>query len=93
VSRKSSKGSRRPAWTNKELLTKLNHKANACKIRKQRQVPQEGNRDAVQACRGGLRKAKACLELNLMSNMTSNQKGFYKCISTEGKQEKMWAHC
>ena len=58
-----------------------------------RQVPQEGNRDAVQACRGGLRKAKACLELNLMSNMTSNQKGFYKCISTEGKQEKMWAHC
>ncbi|XP_068003200.1 uncharacterized protein [Melanerpes formicivorus] len=49
VSRKSSKGSRRPAWMNKELLTRFSHKGNLCKIWKQREVTQEENRDTVQA--------------------------------------------
>lgn len=56
-------------------------------------MTQEENRDTVQACRDGVWKAKAHLELNLMSDMKGNQKGFYECVSMERKQEKTQAHC
>lgn len=59
---------------------KHNHKGEARKKWKQRQLTQ---RDSVQACRVGLRKAKAHLEFNLMSYMKCNQKGCYKYISME----------
>lgn len=38
TSKKSSKGTRKPAWMNKELLTKLKDKKNAYKRREQGQV-------------------------------------------------------
>ncbi|RMC17761.1 hypothetical protein DUI87_05426 [Hirundo rustica rustica] len=62
---------------------KHNHKGEACKKWKQRQLTQ---RHSAQACKAGVRKAKARLELNLMSYMKCNQKGFYKYVSME--QEK-----
>lgn len=45
-SKKSSKGSRRPAWINKEFLTQLRHKKEMHRRRKQDQVTQ-----TMQGCR------------------------------------------
>lgn len=61
------------------------HTGEAGKKWKQKQLPQRGS---VQAWRAGVRKAKADLELNLMSYMKCYQKGFYKYISTEQEKPK-----
>ena len=43
-------------------------------------VAWEENRDATRACREGIRKAKAQMELNLMRDVKNNKKGFYQYI-------------
>lgn len=52
MSRMSSKGTRRSAWMNKELLTKLKCKKEVCKKWEQVQVIQEECRDTESACLG-----------------------------------------
>lgn len=43
----------------------------------------EEYKDAVQMCRGGIRKAKAQLELSLSRDVKNNKKGFYRNIGQE----------
>lgn len=81
MSRKSRKGSRKPAWMNKELLTKLSNKGNAYKTQEQRQVTREENRGTGQACRHRPWNAKAHQELNLRRFMKGNEKCFHKYLS------------
>lgn len=49
------------------------------------QVTQEEYRDTVLVCRDSFRKAKACLEFNLMRYMKCDSKGFYKCMNSKRK--------
>ena len=51
IIKKQSKGVRRPAWMNMELLTELKHEKEAYKRQKQGQVTRQEYRAAVQACR------------------------------------------
>lgn len=76
--RKSNKGSRRPGWMTKKLLTKLKGKHTKWK---QGQATQEGHRDIDREFRDGVRKTKVYLDLNL----TRHVKSFYKYVSSERK--------
>lgn len=46
-------------------------------------VLQEGCKDAVWACRDGVRKTKAHLELHLAGDLKGKKKGFYKYFSSK----------
>uniref|UniRef100_A0A8B9PGQ4 Reverse transcriptase domain-containing protein n=1 Tax=Apteryx owenii TaxID=8824 RepID=A0A8B9PGQ4_APTOW len=85
MSRKSSKGGRRPAWMSKELLAKLNQKKEVYRKWKGGQATWEEYRNAVRVCRDVTRKAKARLELNLARDVKDNKKGFFKYISSKRK--------
>jgi len=65
MNKKSSKGSRRPAWMSKELLAKLKWKRTVHGMWKEGQTTWEEYRNIVRACREATRKAKPHLELNL----------------------------
>jgi len=39
-------------------------------------------------CRGGVRKIKAQLKLNLARDAENNKKGFYKCVSQKRKMKE-----
>lgn len=54
-----SKGGRRPAWINKMLLTKLQHKKEEYKRWKTGVKQSRRNKDTVQVCSNEVRKAKA----------------------------------
>lgn len=58
---------------NKLLPTKLEHKMEMYERWKQ-VINQEQNRDAIQERRGGIREAKAHLELNLERGVKGNKK-------------------
>lgn len=60
----------------KDLLTDLSHKLNACKTWKQRWVAQGENRGTVQACKDGVKNAKAHQELHLIAVLKGNKKHF-----------------
>lgn len=62
VSRNSGKNSRRLAWMNKELLTKIKHKKEMYRKWKQGQVTWKKYRNTAWTCRDAVRKAKAYLE-------------------------------
>ncbi|GAB0204561.1 hypothetical protein GRJ2_002921700 [Grus japonensis] len=79
--RKSGKNTRRPAWMNKELLSKVKHKKEAYRGWKQGQVAWEGYREIVRAARDQIRKAKALIELHLARDIKGNKKSFYKYVS------------
>ncbi|KFQ76045.1 hypothetical protein N337_12204, partial [Phoenicopterus ruber ruber] len=83
--RKPSKNTRRPAWMNKELLDKLQHKKEAYRGWKQGQAAWEEYREIVQAAREQVRKAKALIELNLARDIKGNKKSFYRYISDKRK--------
>ena len=57
--KKSGKGGRRLAWLKKYIQVKLRNKNEMCRQWKQECVTWEEYRDAIQMCRGGIRKAKA----------------------------------
>ncbi|KAK4816298.1 LOW QUALITY PROTEIN: hypothetical protein QYF61_014596 [Mycteria americana] len=84
---KSNKGSRRPAWMTRELLTKLRYEQEVYDKWKQGQVTQEEYRDTVQSCRDEIMKAKAHLELNLVRNVKGNKKSFYSTLEDIEKPE------
>ncbi|GAB0186361.1 hypothetical protein GRJ2_001101400 [Grus japonensis] len=82
--RKSGK-TRRPAWMNKELLSKLKHKKEAYGGWKQGWVAWEEYRETVQAARDQVKKAKALIELNLARDIKDNKKSFYRYASDKRK--------
>ncbi|KAK4825261.1 hypothetical protein QYF61_025722 [Mycteria americana] len=75
--KKSGKEGKRPAWMSPDLLVKLKGKKEMHRQWKQGQVSWEEYRDTAWLCRGGVRKAKAQLELNLAKDAKNNKKGFY----------------
>ncbi|GAB0181454.1 hypothetical protein GRJ2_000610700 [Grus japonensis] len=83
--RKSGKNTRRPAWINKELLDKLQHKREAYRGWNQGQVAWEEYRETVQAARDQVRKGKVLIELNLVRDIKGNKKSFYRYISDKRK--------
>jgi len=85
MSKKSSKGGRRPAWMSKELPAELKWKRKVYGMWKEGQTTWEEHRNVVRACREAMRKAKAHLELNLARDVKDNKKGFFKYISSKRK--------
>ncbi|GAB0197925.1 mitochondrial enolase superfamily member 1 [Grus japonensis] len=83
--RKSGKNAQRPAWMNKELLSKLKHKKEACRGWKQGQVAWEEYRETVSAARDQVRKAKALTELNLPRDIKGNKKNFDRYDNNKNK--------
>jgi len=83
--KKSSKGGRRSAWLNKELLAEIRWKRKISGIWKEVQATWEEYRNVVRACRDATRKAKAHLELSLARDVKNNKKGFFKYISSKRK--------
>ena len=80
--KKLSKGGRRPAWINKELLAKLEWKRKVYGMWKEGQAIWEEYRNIVRARREATRKAKAHLELNLARDVKDYRKGFFKYTSS-----------
>lgn len=76
TSKKSSKGSRRPAWVSKSYWPNW-HKKTAYGRRKYR--------DTVWPCRDEVTKAKANVELNLAQAVKGNKKSFCKYINDKKK--------
>jgi len=76
--KKSSKGSGRPAWLNKELLAELRQKRKVHGMWKEGQATWEEYRNVVRACRDATRKAKAHLELKLARDDKNNKNGFFQ---------------
>jgi len=83
--KKSSKGSRRPAWLNKELLAEIRQKRKLNGMWNEGQTTWEEYRNVVRACRDATRKAKAHLELNLARDVKNKKKGFFNYISSKRK--------
>ena len=71
--KKLSTGGRKPAWLNKDLLVKLKDKKEKYRQWKQRWLPWEEYRNAIQMCRDGIRKGEVQLEFNFVSNMKNHQ--------------------
>jgi len=85
LSKKSSKGGRRPTWMSKELLEELRWKRKVHGMWKEGQGTWEEYRNVVKACRVATRKAKAHLELNLVRDVKDNKKSFFRYISSKWK--------
>jgi len=81
--KKSSKGGRRHAWLNKELLAELRWKRKVHGMWKEGQATWEEYRNIVRECRDATRKAKAHLELKLARDVKNNKKGFFNYISSK----------
>ncbi|GAB0189216.1 mitochondrial enolase superfamily member 1 [Grus japonensis] len=85
MSKKSSKGGRRPAWMSKEILRKLKRKKKVYTVWKKGLATCEEYRNVVSVCRDATRKAKARMELNLARDVKDNKKGFFYFISSKRK--------
>ncbi|KFW61557.1 hypothetical protein AS28_01374, partial [Pygoscelis adeliae] len=85
---KSGKNTRRPAWINKELLHKLQHKKEAYRGWKQGQVAWEEYREIVRAARDQVRNVKALIELDLASDVKGNKKRFYRYVRDKRKTKE-----
>ncbi|PKU35695.1 glycerol kinase [Limosa lapponica baueri] len=79
-SKKSGKGSRRPAWLSRELLKKLKWKKEVYSAWKKGLTTWEDYKNAVRICMDERRKAKASLELNLARDVKVKKKRFFKRI-------------
>jgi len=85
LSKKSSKGGRRPARLNKKLLAEIRWKRKVHGMWKEGQATWKVYRNVVRACRDVTRKAKAHLELKLARDVKNNKKGFFNYISSKRK--------
>ncbi|KFV17142.1 hypothetical protein N339_01295, partial [Pterocles gutturalis] len=81
--RKAGKNARKPAWMNKELLSKLRQKKEAYRGWKQRQVAWGQYRNTVREARDQVRKAKAQTELNIAKDVKGNRKNFNRYVSNK----------
>ena len=89
MSKKSSKGGRRPAWTSKELLAKLKWKKKVYGMWNKGQATWEEYRNFVRVCRGAMRKVKVQLELNLVKYVKDNKKSFFKYIGSKWRTRQI----
>lgn len=64
-------------------MTKFKYKKEARKRWKQRQMTWEEDRQSVPVYRDGVRKARAHLELNLVTDVKGNRKDFYRYASSK----------
>jgi len=83
MSKKCSKGGRRPVWMSKELPAELRWKRKVDGMWKEGQATWEEYRNFIRACTDAMRKAKVHLELNLERDVKDNKKGFLKYISSK----------
>jgi len=83
--KKSSKGGRRLAWLNKELLAEIRQKRKVHGMWKEGRITWEEYRNVVRACRDAARKAKAHLELKLARDVKNNKKVFFNYINSKRK--------
>jgi len=91
--KKSSKGGRRPAWLNKELLVEIRWKRKVYGMWKEGQATWEEYRNVVRACKDATRKSKAHLELKL-AGMSKTTRGASSTTSAaEGRLGTMWGRC
>ncbi|KAK4823437.1 hypothetical protein QYF61_002123 [Mycteria americana] len=88
VCRKTNWWGRRPAWLNRELLLELRKKRRVYHFWKKGQATQEEYRELVKSCREKIRKAKAQLELNLVTVVRDNKKCFYKYINNKKRAKE-----
>jgi len=88
MSKKSSKGGRRPAWMSMELLVELRRERKVYGMWKEGQATWEEYRNVVRACREVTRKAKAHLELNLLPKTTG--KASSRTLAANGRLGIMW---
>ncbi|KFZ53074.1 hypothetical protein N321_03743, partial [Antrostomus carolinensis] len=88
--KKSSREGRKAAWLSEDLFITLREKKEMYRQWKQACVAWEEYRDAVRMCRGGIRKEKAQMELNL-SRYVKNNKGFFRYMGQK-RQGKESAH-
>ena len=91
--KKSSKGSRRPAWLNKQLLAEIRWKRKIYGMWKEGQATWEEYRNVVRACRDATRKAKAHLELKLARNVRTKRRTSSTTSVVKGRLGTMWGHC
>lgn len=83
-------GRRKLAWLSKDLWSNCRIRKDTCRQWEQGWVAWEENRSAIWMCRDQIRKAKACMEQNLVRDVKrkkkkKNKKGFY---STSGQEER-----
>jgi len=83
--KKSGREGKRWPWLSQDLLIKLKGKKELHRQWMQGQVSWEEYRDAAWLCRGGIRKAKARMQLNLARDAKNNKKGFYRYVSQKRK--------
>jgi len=88
--RKSGKNAKRPAWMNMELLHKLKNKKEIDRGWKQGYVAWEEHRAIVQAARDQVRKAKALIQLHLVTDTKGSKKSFHRCVGCKGRLGNMW---
>jgi len=81
--KKSSKGGRRPAWLNKELLAELRQKRKVHGMGKEGQATWEEYRNVGRACRDATRKAKVHLEVNLARDVKKQQEGLLQLLQQQ----------
>lgn len=86
MSKKSSKGGRRPLWMSRDLLANLKQILG----RGKRNWPCGRTKGTVRICGDLTKKAKAHLELSLARDMKYNKKSSYKYIRSK---RKMWGCC
>lgn len=75
--REIRKSAKRPAWMDKELLSKLREKKKAFGKGKEGLAICEEYREILWQARDKAREAKAQLDLNLARGIKDNRKGFY----------------
>jgi len=91
--KKSSKGSRRPAWLNKELLAEIRWKRKVHGMWKEGQATWEEYRNVVRACRDATRKAKAHLELKWQGMSKTTRRASSTTSAAKGRLGTMWGLC
>ena len=82
-SRKTSQCARSPDWLNRDLWLELKNKREVYGLWKSGQATYDDYRYIVKLCREKIRKAKAQLELNLVTKVKDNNKYFYKYINSK----------
>ncbi|CAM4670924.1 unnamed protein product [Lepidochelys kempii] len=86
--RKNSKYGRRPAWLNNEILADLKHKKEAYKKWKIGQMTRDEYINIARAYRNEIRKAKSHLELQLVRDVKSNKKSFFRYVGNKKKAKE-----
>jgi len=91
--KKSSKGGRRPAWLDKELLVEIRWKRKVYGMWKEGKATWKEYRNVVRVCRDATRKATAHLELKLARDVKNNKKASSTTSAAKRRLGTMWGRC